>query len=43
MVEIKRRKFTVMLREETEGVYSLQCIELPGAINGREESKRSAC
>ena len=33
MVEIKGGKFTVILREEPEGGYSAQCIELPGAIS----------
>jgi predicted RNase H-like HicB family nuclease len=33
MVEIKGRKFSVILREEPEGGYSAQCIELPGAIS----------
>ncbi len=33
MVEIKGRKFTVVLREEAEGGYSAQCVELPGAIS----------
>ncbi len=26
-------KFTVILREEEEGGYSVQCLELPGAIS----------
>ncbi len=26
-------KFTVILREEQEGGYSVQCLELPGAIS----------
>ena len=33
MVEIKGRKFTVILRKEPEGGYSAQCVELPGAIS----------
>jgi predicted RNase H-like HicB family nuclease len=33
MVEVKGRKFTVILREETEGGYSTQCVELPGVIS----------
>ena len=33
MVEIKGRKFTVALREEPEGGFSVQCVELPGAIS----------
>ena len=28
MVEIKGKKFTVVLREEPEGGYSAQCVEL---------------
>ncbi len=30
---IKQGKFTVILREEEEGGYSVQCLELPGAIS----------
>ena len=33
MVEVKGRIFTVILREEPEGGYSVQCVELPGAIS----------
>ena len=36
MVEVKGRKFTVILREEPEGGYSAQCIELLGAISQGE-------
>jgi predicted RNase H-like HicB family nuclease len=36
VVEVKGRKFTVILREESEGGYSAQCIELPGAISQGE-------
>jgi len=32
-VEVKGRIFTVILREEPEGGYSVQCVELPGAIS----------
>ena len=39
MVEIKGRKFTVILREETEGGYSAQCVELPGAISQGDTRK----
>ena len=39
MVEIKGRKFTVILREEPEGGYSAQCLELPGAISEGENRK----
>jgi predicted RNase H-like HicB family nuclease len=41
MVEVKGRKFTVILREETEGGYSAQCIELPGAISQGETRKQA--
>lgn len=41
MVETKGRKFTVILREEPEGGYSAQCIELPGAIS-EGETRREA-
>jgi predicted RNase H-like HicB family nuclease len=41
MVEIKGRKFTVILREEPEGGYSAQCIELPGAISQGENRKEA--
>ena len=40
MVEVKGRKFTVILREESEGGYSAQCIELPGAISQGETRKQ---
>ena len=36
MVKIKGEKFTVILREEPEGGYSAQCLELPGAISQGE-------
>ena len=39
MVEIKGRKFTVLLREEPEGGYSAQCVELPGAISEGQNRK----
>ncbi len=41
MVEIKGKKFTVMLREEPEGGYSAQCIELPGAISQGKDRKEA--
>ena len=41
MVEVKGRKFTVVLREEPEGGYSAQCIELPGAISQGETRKQA--
>jgi len=40
-VEIKGKKFTVMLREEPEGGYSAQCIELSGAISQGENRKEA--
>ena len=41
VVEVKGRKFTVILREESEGGYSAQCIELPGAISQGETRKEA--
>ena len=41
MVEIKGRKFTVVLREEAEGGYSVQCVELPGAISQGDTRKKA--
>ena len=41
MVEVKGRRFTVILREEPEGGYSAQCIELPGAISQGETRKQA--
>lgn len=34
--KIKQGKFTVILRVEREGGYSVQCLELPGAISEGE-------
>ena len=39
--KIKQGKFTVVLREEEDGGYSVQCLELPGAIS-QGETKREA-
>ncbi len=39
--KIKQGRFTVILREEEEGGYSVQCLELPGAIS-EGETKREA-
>lgn len=36
MVEVKGLKLTVVLREEEEGGYSVQCLELPGCISEGE-------
>jgi len=41
MVEIKVKKFTVLLREEPEGGYSAQCVELPGAISEGKTRKET--
>ena len=41
MVELKGTKFTIILREELEGGYSAQCVELPGAISQGETRKET--
>jgi predicted RNase H-like HicB family nuclease len=41
MVEIKGKKFTVILREEPEGGYSAQCVEFPGVITQGENRKEA--
>ena len=41
MVEIKVKKFTVVLREEPEGGFSAQCVDLPGAISQGENRKEA--
>ena len=41
MVEVKGRKFTVILREEPEGGYSAQCLELPGAVSQGDNKKQA--
>ncbi len=41
MVQVKGRKFTVILREEPEGGYSVQCVELPGAISQGDNRKEA--
>ena len=35
------RRFTVSLRRETEGGYSVQCLELPQAISEGETKKEA--
>lgn len=39
--KIKQGKFTVLLRVEREGGYSVQCLELPGAISEGETKKEA--
>jgi predicted RNase H-like HicB family nuclease len=42
--KVAQGKFNVILREEEEGGYSVQCVELPGAISQgetREEALRN--
>ncbi len=42
--KVRAGKFTVVLREEQEGGYSAQCLELPGAISEgdtKEEALRN--
>jgi len=39
--KINQGKFTVVLRKEREGGYSVQCLELPGAIS-EGDSKEEA-
>lgn len=41
MVKIKGKKFTIILREEPEGGYSAQCMELPGVISQGENRKEA--
>jgi predicted RNase H-like HicB family nuclease len=41
MVKINGKKFTAILREEPEGGYSVQCLELPGVIS-EGENRREA-
>jgi len=36
MVQVEGLKLTVILREEEEGGYSVQCLELPGCISEGE-------
>jgi predicted RNase H-like HicB family nuclease len=39
--KIKQGRFTVILRAEREGGYSVQCLELPGAISEGETKKQA--
>ena len=41
VVEVEGRKFTVILREEPEGGYSAQCVELPGAVSQGENREQA--
>jgi predicted RNase H-like HicB family nuclease len=41
MVEVKGLKFTVILREEQEGGYSAQVVELPGCISQGEDREET--
>ncbi len=36
-----RGKFTVVIREEEEGGYSAQCLELPGAVSEGETKEET--
>ena len=38
---VREGKFSVILREEDEGGYSVQCVELPGAISQGETRKEA--
>jgi predicted RNase H-like HicB family nuclease len=38
---VAQGKFNVILREEEEGGYSVQCVELPGAISQGETRKEA--
>ena len=39
--KIKQGRFTVVLRVEREGGYSVQCLELPGAISEGETKEHA--
>jgi predicted RNase H-like HicB family nuclease len=41
MIKVKGLKFTVILREESEGGYSAQVIELPGCISEGENREQA--
>lgn len=40
-IKVTQGKFTVILHEEEEGGYSVQCVELPGA-NSQGETRKEA-
>jgi predicted RNase H-like HicB family nuclease len=39
--KIAQGKFSVILRKEREGGYSVQCVELPGAISQGQTKKEA--
>lgn len=39
--KLPQGKFTVILRKEEEGGYSVQCVELPGAISEGDTKKEA--
>lgn len=39
--KVGRGKFTVVIREEEEGGYSAQCLELPGAVSEGETKEET--
>jgi predicted RNase H-like HicB family nuclease len=41
MIKVKSLKFTVILREEAEGGYSAQVVELPGCISQGENREQT--
>jgi len=41
MIKVKGLKFTVILREEKEGGYSAQVVELPGCISQGENREEA--
>jgi len=41
MVKIKGKKFTVIIREEPDDGYSVQCVKLPGAISEGDSPKEA--
>ncbi len=42
MVQVKGLRLTVVLREEEEGGYSVQCLEPPGCISEGETRESSS-
>jgi predicted RNase H-like HicB family nuclease len=39
--KVSQGKFTVILRKEEEGGYTVQCVELPGAISEGDTKKEA--